>query len=137
MHHTVHMHHTCTTHVPHINPAHSQPVQPPPQAYPGPPPPHLHTFPACSHPCTPLPPSPPPHAGDVYLFGKLQLEGRWVSTCVVVHNLHYSLLVVPRPGVFQDSDGEIGRLQAAAAADPTQHIELIKHLQVGQGSGYS
>ena len=36
----------------------------------------------------------------------------------------------PRREVFDDADGEIKRLEDAAAADPTHKIDLIRHLQV-------
>ncbi|KAG2500449.1 hypothetical protein HYH03_002016 [Edaphochlamys debaryana] len=55
----------------------------------------------------------------------------WQSCAVVVRNLTRSLLVVPRPGagVFDDSDGAISAAQAAAAADPSKKIDLLKLLQ--------
>ena len=35
--------------------------------------------------------------------------------------------------VFEDSDGEIKRLEEEAEADPSHKIDLIKHLHVGRG----
>ena len=53
--------------------------------------------------------------------------------------LHPHILSVPQPPpppplprreVFDDADGEIKRLEGAAAADPSHKIDLIRHLQV-------
>jgi hypothetical protein len=76
---------------------------------------------------------PLPLADVLYLFGKVSASSSgsnssssWQSCCVVVPNLHRSLLVVPRPSVFDDSDGEIAALEAAVAADPARKIELLQ-----------
>jgi hypothetical protein len=50
----------------------------------------------------------------------------WQSCCVVVPNLHRSLLVVPRPEVFDDASGEIAALEAAVAQDPARRMELLQ-----------
>lgn len=78
-------------------------------------------------------------ADVLYLFGKVSASSgngssgggkggsnSWQSCCVVVPNLHRSLLVVPRPEVFDDSDGQIAALEAAVAADPARKIELLQ-----------
>lgn len=70
--------------------------------------------------------------GEVTLLGKVLSEGQWVSAAVVLRGLHRSLLVVPKQDVFDDGDGRIAALEAAAEADPSQKIELIKHLQVSE-----
>jgi len=75
----------------------------------------------------------------LYLFGKVSASSSssssgggssscssWQSCCVVVPNLHRSLLVVPRPEVFDDSDGQIAALEAAVAADTSRKIELLQ-----------
>lgn len=75
-----------------------------------------------------------PCADVLYLFGKVSASSNgakgssnsWQSCCVVVPNLHRSLLVVPRPEVFEDADGEIAALEAAVAADPARKIELLQ-----------
>jgi hypothetical protein len=76
-------------------------------------------------------------ADVLYLFGKVSASSNgsdgakggsnsWQSCCVVVPNLHRSLLVVPRPEVFEDADGEIAALETAVAADPARKIELLQ-----------
>jgi hypothetical protein len=73
----------------------------------------------------------------LYLFGKVaatassngssgNTNSSWQSCCVVVPNLHRSLLVVPRPEVFEDAGGEIAALEAAVAAEPECKIELLQ-----------
>ena len=73
-------------------------------------------------------------AGTVYLFGKVATgrANEFVSCCAIVQNVHRKLFVVPRndKGTFQDADGEIARLEAAAAIDPAQGRQLIAHLHV-------
>lgn len=66
------------------------------------------------------------------LFGKVRTQdGRgWQSCGVAVRGLQRSLLVVPRPEVWEDGDGAIARLEAAAKEDPARRVELIRHLQV-------
>ena len=41
----------------------------------------------------------------------------------------------PPREVFEDTDGEIKRLEDEAAADPSHKIDLIKHLHVSVESG--
>lgn len=87
-------------------------------------------------------------ADVLYLFGKVSASSNssggagkgsggnsWQSCCVVVPNLHRSLLVVPHPEVFDDSDGQIASLEAAVAADPPRKIELLQVLNQGCGLG--
>jgi hypothetical protein len=91
-----------------------------------------------------------PGADVLYLFGKVSASSTgsggggggkgsggnsWQSCCVVVPNLHRSLLVVPRPEVFDDSDGQIAALEAAVAADPARKIELLQVCNEGLGLG--
>ncbi len=75
-----------------------------------------------------------PHATDVlYLFGKVKAQdGRYQSCCVLVPNIHRSLLFVPDPSVFDDATGEIAALQQQEAADPSPEnkVELMKLLHV-------
>eukprot|EP00803_Ostreobium_quekettii_P010532 evm.model.scf_244.12 EVM.evm.TU.scf_244.12 scf_244:99156-114216(+) len=74
----------------------------------------------------------PTRPGVVYLFGKVP-TGRpkeFVSGCAIVNNIQRKLFVIPRGSkmVFNDDDGEISRLEAAAAIDPEQGRRLIAHL---------
>lgn len=71
-----------------------------------------------------------PSAGTLFLFGKLSVGAGWQSCCVRVPNLHYSLLLASRQNVFEDSDGEVARLEALVAADPSNKPELLKYLHV-------
>ncbi|GIL61548.1 hypothetical protein Vafri_16011, partial [Volvox africanus] len=73
--------------------------------------------------------NPDARPGEVLLFGKVEAEGRWQSCAVTVRGLQRCLLVVPRPEVFEDSDGAIAALEAAVKADPSRRVDLIKLLQ--------
>jgi hypothetical protein len=56
----------------------------------------------------------PSHVGSVYLIGKVRQGCEHVSACVVVSNIKQVLFVVPKPFVFQDSDGELARYAVSA-----------------------
>ena len=65
----------------------------------------------------------PAQNGTVYLIGKARQgaansggssgAAEYVSACVAVHNIKQTLFVVPKPFVFEDSDGELERCAAA------------------------
>lgn len=59
-----------------------------------------------------------------------QGKGKWVSACAVIKNVQRSVLVVPAGGVFGDADGAIATAEAAAKADPSKKLDLIKLLHV-------
>jgi hypothetical protein len=79
-------------------------------------------------------------ADTLYLFGKVASSSStpskspgssssattWQSCCVVVPNLHRSVLFVPSPSVFDDASGELAALEAAVAADPSKKMELLQ-----------
>eukprot|EP00883_Tetradesmus_obliquus_P007895 jgi/Sobl393_1/18556/SZX64231.1 len=86
----------------------------------------------------------------VYLFGKVASSSSgsstpskspgssssaatWQSCCVVVPNLHRSVLFVPAPSVFDDASGELAALEAAVAADPSRRMELLQALHARCG----
>lgn len=56
----------------------------------------------------------PAHVGSVYLIGKVRQGSEHVSACIVVSNIKQVLFVVPKPFVFQYSDGELARCAACA-----------------------
>lgn len=51
----------------------------------------------------------PAQPNSVFMIGKVRSEGEFVSACVVVRNIKQCLFVIPKPFVFQDSDGDIAR----------------------------
>ncbi|GMH42291.1 hypothetical protein BSKO_10210 [Bryopsis sp. KO-2023] len=69
--------------------------------------------------------------GVVYLFGKIPCKDseQYVSCCAVVRNIEKVLFVVPKEGIFADSDGEIAELESAASKDPGNRGRLMRHLQ--------
>eukprot|EP00897_Mesotaenium_endlicherianum_P001393 jgi/Mesen1/1281/ME000013S00772 len=67
--------------------------------------------------------------GTVYLFGKVPLEGQFVSCCVVVRNMQRCIYAVPsRSDVFDDD--ELQLLEAAVAAGTRKFVEVKKRLHV-------
>jgi hypothetical protein len=88
-------------------------------------------------------------ADTLYLFGKVASTSSsstpskspgssssatsWQSCCVVVPNLHRSVLFVPSPAVFDDASGELAALEAAVAADPSKKMQLLQ-VRLRQGA---
>jgi hypothetical protein len=58
----------------------------------------------------------PVMVGTVLLIGKVREGSEYVSACVCVREMKQCLYIVPKPFVFQDSDGDIRRWALAAAA---------------------
>eukprot|EP00955_Chlamydomonas_euryale_P047882 353830-Chlamydomonas_euryale.AAC.1 len=93
--------------------------------------------------------------GEVFLFGKVPSGavgggGRGMhgechqSCCVHLRGLHRSVLFVPRAGAFDDPEGEISNLEAAAAtpglADHDKKAArkaLLMHLHVRRGGAHA
>lgn len=51
----------------------------------------------------------PAMVGTVVMVGKVRQNSEYVSACVCVKGMKQCLFVVPKPFVFQDSDGDIAR----------------------------
>lgn len=65
----------------------------------------------------------------VFLFGKVPLGKTFVSCCVQVRNIPHALYVVPAAGVFDDGDGKLEQLEAAAEnGNPDSKAELLQYL---------
>lgn len=53
----------------------------------------------------------PAMVGTVVMVGKVRQNSEYVSACVCVKGMKQCLFVVPKPFVFQDSDGDIARCE--------------------------
>eukprot|EP00963_Diacronema_lutheri_P000149 scaffold6_cov330-Pavlova_lutheri.AAC.1 len=65
----------------------------------------------------------------VFLFGKVPVGQQFVSCCVQVRNTPHVMYVVPVAGVFNDDDGKLAQLEAAAGdGSMTGKAKLLQYL---------
>jgi hypothetical protein len=71
----------------------------------------------------------PAQLGTVFLIGKVRRGSDYESACIAVSNIKQTLFFVPKPFVFQDSDGDLAKCARLRLSNHTckAALESIAH----------
>jgi hypothetical protein len=71
----------------------------------------------------------PAQLGTVFLIGKVRCSSGYESACIAVSNIKQTLFFVPKPFVFQDTDGDLAKCALPAVVSvPVIWSDTVKML---------